>query len=661
MQRDQFLRVNTVHPLPANLVTELLPEVFTAPSPRLSARRLPSALVDMLNQDPESPFHNLVKRASTDADDTRQRVVTDNSLVEALRESLDSPSGALFPYRNIAAGTTDTEGIRHLLTTTGPPSATRFPTHGAAPRRESRLMHGAGIRAMSRLLERVMVHVDLRGKDPVSAAERELARIAPLCRWTNGTWDDLGLPVERVAERVPTHQRAVELLGAGVHGGPGAVPMRFYFPDSQDLVSPTYDFIHDEYSPLRVRQRDDLYAHEVLTQVPYDGILVSKAIVDGSINGAGKYSAIPAATHLPTGRPPLLPPPRRHGHHRRLRGVQLRRRARAPVHRRRGHRLLRRLRVRRRRQRRPRHPRVRPQRRHRRDRRTRLAGTGRTSRLRLAEEFIAAVDRRGSRVRTSGLGAGMVTCELCALGRGAAGTGVPADRLGGMVPLKTPDILACLEAIEEIRSPEVELHLLGITRIDSMEKFADYGVTSFDSTSRSGRRSWTTGTTSTPPTETYVAIRVPQVDGNVTLKRAILAGHVSQRDAIRTERECLRRLRQFDAGQAQVDDVMAVLAEYETIINVKKSRLDRLPTDARGSALAALLMRTVQPARDRDGHLSRDGTKQATRIPQPVGAGREDARDPALTATADGGLRGHGTPEERLWLTGTSCACRRFA
>lgn len=74
-------------------------------------------------------------------------------------------------------------------------------------------------------------------------------------------------------------------------------------------------------------------------------------------------------------------------------------------------------------------------------------------------------------------------------------------------------------------------------------------------------------------TETYVAIRVPQVDGNVTLKRAILAGHVSQRDAIRTERECLRRLRQFDAGQAKVDDVMAVLAEYETIINVKKSRM----------------------------------------------------------------------------------------
>ena len=33
--------------------------------------------------------------------------------------------------------------------------------------------------------------------------------------------------------------------------------MKFYFPDSQDLVSPTYDFAQDEYSPYRVRQRDD--------------------------------------------------------------------------------------------------------------------------------------------------------------------------------------------------------------------------------------------------------------------------------------------------------------------------------------------------------------------------------------------------------------------
>lgn len=194
LQRDQFMRVNSVQPLPTNLVTELLPEVVAAPSPRLSARVLPSGLVDMLNQDPASPFHNLIKRASTEPEEARQRPVTDNSLVEGLRESLISSSGALYLYRNIAAGTTDTEGIRRLLITYWVGVRNTFPDAWGRQPTESRLMHGVGIRAMSRLLDHVMVHVDLRGKDPVATVERELAHIAPLCRWTDGVWEELGLP-----------------------------------------------------------------------------------------------------------------------------------------------------------------------------------------------------------------------------------------------------------------------------------------------------------------------------------------------------------------------------------------------------------------------------------------------------------------------------------
>jgi hypothetical protein len=193
--------------------------------------------------------------------------------------------------------------------------------------------------------------------------------------------------------------------------------------------------------------------------------------------------------------------------------------------------------------------------------------------LRLAAEFIAAIDRRGSQVEPVASAQGWSPASYAHSVEVLQDLGFQRIGLGGMVPLRTPDILACLEAIEEIRSPEVELHLLGISRIDSMEKFAAYGVTSFDSTSPFKQAFMDDRDNFHTATETYVAIRVPQVDGNVMLKRAILAGHVSQRDAIRTERECLRRLRRFDAGEVDVDDVMAVLAEYETIINVKKSRL----------------------------------------------------------------------------------------
>lgn len=203
LQRDQFLRVNTVKPLPSNLVTELLPEIVAAPSPRLSARKLPSALVDMLNQDPASPFHGLVKRASTEAGDV-QTVVKDNSLVEALRESLESPSGALFPYRNYSSGTTDTEGIREVLLAYWGAVRDVFPEAWGLPATESRLMGGVGIRSMSRLMDRVVAHIDLEAPDPRADVQAEIARIAPHCHWTEGTWDELGLRWNEL-QNVPRH------------------------------------------------------------------------------------------------------------------------------------------------------------------------------------------------------------------------------------------------------------------------------------------------------------------------------------------------------------------------------------------------------------------------------------------------------------------------
>lgn len=204
VQRDQFLRVNTVSPLPANLVTELLPEVFGAPSPRLAARKLPSALVEMLSRDPDSPFHGIIRRASSEPGQRGKLVVTDNSLVEAIRESLESPSGVLFPYRNMATGVTDTEGIRRILVVYWTAVEQTFPDAWGQPPTRSRLMHGVGIRSMGRLMERVMPHIDTRSKTAVSDTRHELARVSPDCRWTEGTWVELGLPWDEL-QNTPRH------------------------------------------------------------------------------------------------------------------------------------------------------------------------------------------------------------------------------------------------------------------------------------------------------------------------------------------------------------------------------------------------------------------------------------------------------------------------
>lgn len=208
LQREQFLRVNTVQPLPANLVTELLPEITRVPSGRMPTRKLPSALVDMLNQDPVSPFAGMIKRASTTDEAKKKAIVTDTGLVEALKESLESPSGVLFPYRNIATGTTDTEGIRDVLITYWSAVRNTFPHAWGLPPTKSRLMGGVGIRAMGRLMERVMAHVDAEASTAIQDAEAELQVIVDSCFWTNGTWPELGLPWDEL-QNTPRHISAL--------------------------------------------------------------------------------------------------------------------------------------------------------------------------------------------------------------------------------------------------------------------------------------------------------------------------------------------------------------------------------------------------------------------------------------------------------------------
>ena len=106
---------NNSKPLPSGLVTELLPEISEPISPRLSQRKLPSALVDQLNQAEESPLKGLIRRPSMSTSERKAAVITDTSLVKGLEEALRTPASCLFPYRNIASGETDIDGIWAVL------------------------------------------------------------------------------------------------------------------------------------------------------------------------------------------------------------------------------------------------------------------------------------------------------------------------------------------------------------------------------------------------------------------------------------------------------------------------------------------------------------------------------------------------------------------
>lgn len=212
IQREQFLRINNSKPLPKGLVTELLPEVTAPISAATSASRLPSALVNSLNQEKDSPFFGLIKRTSSSRAEKKGAVITDGPLIKVLRESLTSPSGCLFPYRNMATGEADIEAIWHTVLTYWTAVRNVFPEAWGKPPSQSRLMHSAGLWAMGRLMDRIMPHVSLRTGDPVVAVQDEIELIRPYCRWTSGVWEDLGNLEWNRLENVSRHVRALSNL-----------------------------------------------------------------------------------------------------------------------------------------------------------------------------------------------------------------------------------------------------------------------------------------------------------------------------------------------------------------------------------------------------------------------------------------------------------------
>lgn len=190
VQRDQFLRVNNTKPLPKGLITELLPEVDTFLPRRIAAKKLPSALCDILNRHPESPFRNLVRRPSTTPEEAKSTVITDTSLIEMLRARIHEASGCLFPHRNVATGETDTDTVQRLLVGYWRAVARTFPEAWGQPPVKSRLMHGVGIKAMGNLMDALALRLDPNAEVRVieEAAARELAHISGRCAWTEGTW-----------------------------------------------------------------------------------------------------------------------------------------------------------------------------------------------------------------------------------------------------------------------------------------------------------------------------------------------------------------------------------------------------------------------------------------------------------------------------------------
>src|SRR6185437_7475744 len=180
-------------------------------------------------------------------------------------------------------------------------------------------------------------------------------------------------------------------------------------------------------------------------------------------------------------------------------------------------------------------------------------------------EFLALSRTRKVRFEPLGVAQGWSPASYAAAVRSLQEIGYKRIALGGMVPLKTPEILASLRAISLAREPDTQLHLLGITRRSNISEFASYGVTSFDSTSAFRQAFKDDKDNYHTIDRTYTAIRVPQVDGMPKLKKDILAGKVDQEIAIQRERVCLQALQAYDAGEISARHVIDALQRYNEI------------------------------------------------------------------------------------------------
>lgn len=358
--------------------------------------------------------------------------------------------------------------------------------------------------------------------------------------------------------------------------------MKFFFPDSIDMIDPLYDFLNECHSPEHIRQRHDFYAHETLESCPYDGLLVSKAAVDGIGNKSGRYTLaqrnrlyregvrqffrldenkvtaridtmgdcgafayvnekIPpysvsevvdfyndcgfdygvSVDHVILGYNAKCDDPDLFDQ-----GVSAEWRARRELT------------------------------------------------LSLAGEFLARSKELASRFIPVGVAQGWSPNSYAASVKALQDMGYSYVALGGMVPLKTQEILDVLRKTREVRNPKTKLHLLGVTRINEMEEFNESGVVSFDSTAPFVKSFKDDKCNYFTPERAYTAIRIPQIEANLKLQRLISSGKIDQQKARGLEQECLRRLLAYDDNKCSLEKTLKVLGEYESLYGGKKGNIN---------------------------------------------------------------------------------------
>ncbi len=139
--------------------------------------------------------------------------------------------------------------------------------------------------------------------------------------------------------------------------------------------------------------------------------------------------------------------------------------------------------------------------------------------------------------------------------------------LGGLVRSSTKDILRILDSVHAVVPKTVGMHLFGLARLKAISAMANLGVTSVDSASAL-RQAWFGANDNywSEDGQHFRAIRVPHAGKSFRSKRMVQDGRASLEFVEEAERQCMLILRQFDKGDATVDQVIATLTELDHLI-----------------------------------------------------------------------------------------------
>ncbi|HEX8223787.1 MAG TPA: tRNA-guanine transglycosylase DpdA [Allosphingosinicella sp.] len=345
--------------------------------------------------------------------------------------------------------------------------------------------------------------------------------------------------------------------------------MKFIFADSLDMVDPEYDFLRDRNAVGRSPYWNDVYPHELMGYAPYDGVLISRGIVGGSVV-AGKYSEAQAMRLRRVGARAFL----------RLEGPLLRD---LPIfgdcgaftyHREEvppyspsdmldfyedgqfthgcsvDHIIF--------------------------DFDMELAGMNGGSQearrrfditLENAEAFLKASGGMSEAFTPLGVVQGWSPGSMAEAARRLCAMGYDYLALGGTVPLKSPQIRACLEAVRDAVPHGTRLHILGFAKADDIATFGRYRITSFDTTSpllrafKDAKQNYYLPAGAGRLTY-YTAIRIPQALENTKLLRLAKRGAVKQEDLVALERDALEALRSFDREEAALELTLDAVLAY---------------------------------------------------------------------------------------------------